>query len=131
MVHYSRTYRAPEWRNWQTQWTQNPPLATTCEFESRLGHHAFEEGPGCGALSFGAELARARGASGGHACGMSVAERGEGVSPKPGDLPRKSPSSLASGTMHLRRVPVAGPFLLVPNSRERAERQADMPVACP
>ena len=29
----------PEWRNWQTQWTQNPPLATTCEFESRLGHH--------------------------------------------------------------------------------------------
>jgi hypothetical protein len=23
---------------WQTQWTQNPPRATSCEFDSRLGH---------------------------------------------------------------------------------------------
>ena len=23
---------------WQTQWTQNPPGATPCEFDSRLGH---------------------------------------------------------------------------------------------
>ena len=28
----------PGWRNWQTQWTQNPPLATACEFESRSRH---------------------------------------------------------------------------------------------
>src|SRR5687767_5032369 len=25
---------------WQTQWTQNPPRATSCEFDSRLGHCA-------------------------------------------------------------------------------------------
>lgn len=26
------------WRNRQTQWTQNPPLATACEFDSRSEH---------------------------------------------------------------------------------------------
>ena len=31
--------RKPGWRNWQTQWTQNPPVATPCEFESRSRHH--------------------------------------------------------------------------------------------
>ena len=29
----------PKWRNWQTQWTQNPPLATACRFKSGLRHH--------------------------------------------------------------------------------------------
>ncbi len=31
----------PEWWNWQTRWTQNPFLATECEFESHLGHHFY------------------------------------------------------------------------------------------
>src|SRR5690349_21634240 len=30
--------RAPGWRNWQTQGTQNPPALGPCEFESRPGH---------------------------------------------------------------------------------------------
>ena len=29
----------------QTQGTQNPPLATACEFESHLGHHRDSAGP--------------------------------------------------------------------------------------
>ncbi len=29
----------PEWRNWYTQGTQNPPIARSCGFESRLRHH--------------------------------------------------------------------------------------------
>lgn len=29
----------PEWRNWQTQQTQNLPLATTCRFDPGLRHH--------------------------------------------------------------------------------------------
>ena len=29
----------PEWRNWQTQQTQNLPLATTYRFKSGLRHH--------------------------------------------------------------------------------------------
>jgi hypothetical protein len=28
----------PEWRNWQTQWTQNPPDFGPCRFDSYLGH---------------------------------------------------------------------------------------------
>jgi hypothetical protein len=27
---------------WQTQWTQNPPRATSCEFDSRLGHYVTQ-----------------------------------------------------------------------------------------
>ena len=29
----------PEWRNWYTQGTQNPPASRSCGFESRLRHH--------------------------------------------------------------------------------------------
>ena len=50
--------------------------------------------------------------------------------PKPGDLRRKSPSSLASGTIQKREGPGKGPFFLpTPNSRERAERGEIAPVA--
>src|SRR5688572_25852072 len=34
-----RRTASPEWRNRQTQWTQNPPLARACRFKSGLGHH--------------------------------------------------------------------------------------------
>ena len=30
-----------EWRNWQTQRTQNPPSVRTCGFESHLGHQSY------------------------------------------------------------------------------------------
>ena len=29
----------PVWRNWQTQWTQNPPKFTSCRFESGHWYH--------------------------------------------------------------------------------------------
>jgi predicted PurR-regulated permease PerM len=42
---------------WQTQRTQNPPGATPCEFDSRLGHSApFLRGPGAPASTGGAEV---------------------------------------------------------------------------
>ena len=28
----------PGWRNWQTQWIQNPSIARSCGFNSHLGH---------------------------------------------------------------------------------------------
>ena len=31
--------RSPEWWNWYTQGTQNPPVARSCGFKSRLRHH--------------------------------------------------------------------------------------------
>ena len=31
----------PEWRNWQTQWIQNPSPARACGFESRLRHKSL------------------------------------------------------------------------------------------
>jgi hypothetical protein len=31
----------PEWRNWQTQWTQNPPDFGPCRFDSYLGHQLY------------------------------------------------------------------------------------------
>ena len=33
----------PKWRNWQTQWTQNPPLLKACRFESGLRHQYFKQ----------------------------------------------------------------------------------------
>ena len=33
---------APEWRNWHTQGTQNPPASRPCGFESRLRHRPCE-----------------------------------------------------------------------------------------
>ena len=93
--------RAPEWRNWQTQWTQNPPMATSCEFESRLGHHSNSEDPSDGVLSC---RRRTR------VSARSVKQTGlrpvcsgawRGREPEPGISRSESPSSLASGILSL------------------------------
>ena len=39
VLYYPSIQHAPKWRNWQTQQTQNLPLATTCRFKSGLRHH--------------------------------------------------------------------------------------------
>ena len=36
----TRQTSLPKWRNWQTQQTQNLPLATTCRFDPGLRHHS-------------------------------------------------------------------------------------------
>ncbi len=42
----------PEWRNWQTQWIQNPPTSRSYRFDSDLGHHIKTPGKSGGFLLF-------------------------------------------------------------------------------
>ena len=37
------TIESPEWRNWQTRWTQNPVLARECGFDSLLRHPQYNQ----------------------------------------------------------------------------------------
>ncbi len=43
VLYYASIQHAPKWRNWQTQQTQNLPLATTCRFKSGLRHHLWNK----------------------------------------------------------------------------------------
>ncbi len=57
----------PEWRNWYTQGTQNPPVARPCGFESRLRHQVGF----CRARFFEGRVFRGR-VSGGTVFGATV-----------------------------------------------------------